>query len=920
MAEKMRVHLLAKELGVPSKAILEKCRAEGLELKNHMAALSAGLEATIREWFSEGAHLTTIESSQRVDVKEIRKATRRKTASAATRRKQPVGTEEELGEQAVAVAEQPEAPIAEAAPPAEGVPSAPEPVLPAEAPPVEAEPVVPAEEVPAEAASAPAAATLVASAEPSEAAAPAAEAPEPPQPVAPAGPQNVPAPARLQGPRVVRVEPAEPSGGRPLGPRRRAVSEPTAPAKPPVGRRGRRKEDRWVPGPSAVDEEGRPRRAGASPRRGRQDESVVVGERLAEWRERDLIEREERLRAASDGGLRSRRARDVRPSAGVSFVPSRRRRVELVAPLALHKFCAATGLGMNQLVPKLMRDHNLMPNRNTVLDAELAELLAAEHGIELDIIRAKTALEELEEEVRSRVREKLELRPPVVAFLGHVDHGKTSLLDTIRNTRVAVGESGGITQHIGAYRLDRDGKSVTFLDTPGHEAFTAMRARGANLTDVVVLVVAADDGVMPQTVEAINHARAAAVPIVVALNKIDLPGVDVNKVLGQLAEKQLVPQEWGGDVDVIRTSATTGEGIDALVQHLATLSDLLELKADPCVPARGTVVEAEMKEGVGVSATVLVQEGTLRPGDIIVCGPACGRVRALTNDAGQRVEQAGPATPVAVIGLDELPKAGDRFYQLESLARTKAIAEEVRERRRAESLARLHKPRSLEDLFAGREHGEVPELNLIVRADVQGSVDALLSALRELPTEEVNLRFLHAGVGPITEGDVILAEASDATVVGFHVVPETGVQRLAELQGVEVRLYRVIYEVMDDIRRALEGLLEPERKEQESGRAEVRETFSVSKVGTVAGCYVVEGVIRRADFVRLIRDGRIVLPTEDDVSRQRHRQIESLRRFKDDAREVRAGLECGIKIEDFDDVKPGDLIEAYSIVEVARKL
>lgn len=460
-------------------------------------------------------------------------------------------------------------------------------------------------------------------------------------------------------------------------------------------------------------------------------------------------------------------------------------------------------------------------------------------------------------------------------------------------------------------RLDRDGLSVTFLDTPGHEAFTAMRARGANLTDVVVLVVAVDDGVMTQTVEAINHAKAAEVSIVVALNKIDLPGADVDRVYGQLAEHGLVPTDWGGETDVIRCSAVTGEGIDALVQHLATLSELMELQADPTVPATGVVIESELKEGVGVVARLLVQEGMLRNGDVIVCGPGCGRVRSMSNDLGVRVESASPATPIELAGLNELPAAGDHFYQIKNVQKAKAIAQEIQNERREEALAVTAKPKSLEELFVQQDEGEIPRVNVIVKADTQGSIDALTNSLQDLPSDEVKLQILHAAVGGINEGDVVLAEASGAIVVGFHVVPEAGVQRIADEKGVDVRLYRVIYNLLDEIKQALEGKLAPEEKLEVRGRAEVREIFHITRVGTVAGSYVVDGVIARNHKVRILRDSVVVRDNSD---------LDSLKRFKDDAREVRNGLECGIRVAGFNDIKPGDIIEAYEVVKVRRTL
>ena len=440
------------------------------------------------------------------------------------------------------------------------------------------------------------------------------------------------------------------------------------------------------------------------------------------------------------------------------------------------------------------------------------------------------------------------------------------------------------------------------------------------MTDVVVLVVAADDGLMPQTIEAINHAKAAKVTIVVALNKMDLPGVDTNKIYGQLSEVGLTPAEWGGETDVIKTSATTGMGVQELIAHLATLSDLLDLKADPTIPATGTVIEAQMQAGSGAVARLLVREGTLKLGDFVVCGPAAGRVRMLTDDKGRRIQKATPGTPVQVGGLDEAPNAGDNFYCLDSLQRAKAIAEETRNLRRQDSLTKLAKPKTLDDLFKQREAGKIPELALILRADVQGSVDALMKSLGDLPSDQVKLNVLHAGIGSVSESDVVLAQASGALVVGFNVTTEVGGQRMAEVEGVDIRQYRIIYELIDDIRRSLEGLLPREQTEENRGKAVVREVFRVSRVGAVAGCMVTDGIIARSNYIRVIRDGQIVVPTAEDVKRKQHRPLSSLRRFKDDAKEVRAGLECGIRIEGFDDVKPGDTIESYEVIETARKL
>jgi translation initiation factor IF-2 len=748
--------------------------------------------------------------------------------------------------------------------------------------------------------------------------APAVPPPPPPPAVRPAGPQVVPAPAELRGPKVVRIEAPEPTrtprprpaaARGPLGPSTGGattggVGTTTAPRRGGGGRgKGRRAEEEEA----AKARSRSPRRHGTS--------AVDVDQRLREWRDQDLLERKERLASVTGHGLRDRRAaqrrRDATPQGGAAPAAGRPAEIAIVAPLPIKDFCAAVGVSYLTLQAKLAQVAGRMMTINQSINAEQAELLALELGIPITVERAKTAYEALEEEFAKRERPNLQPRPPVVAMLGHVDHGKTSLLDAIRKTRVASGEAGGITQHIGAYRLDRGDWHVTFVDTPGHKAFTEMRARGANLTDVVVLVVAADDGVMPQTLEAMAHAKAAGVPIVVALNKIDLPGIDLNRIYAQLAENELAPAEWGGETDLIKTSATSGRGIDDLVAHLSTLSELLDLKADATVPAQGVVIESQLREGRGVASQILIREGTLKPGQVVVCGPGAGRVRALRDDRGRQLDAAGPGTPVEVSGLDELPATGDRLYVVDSLSRAKEIAEEVRQQRRAKSLEVAPKPRTLEALLAGEAEADVPELNVIVKADVQGSVEVLKKSLAEFPADKARLNVLLAGVGAVSEADVQLARTSGAVIIGFHVVAEDRARQLADQLGVEVRSYRVIYELLDDLHKALAGLLAPIRKEEIRAAVEVRQVFNVSRVGTIAGCYVTDGTINRNHKVRLIRDGRVIVEGKS---------IGSLKRFKDDAREVRAGLECGIKIEDFDDVKPADVIQAYEVVEVAQEL
>jgi len=510
----------------------------------------------------------------------------------------------------------------------------------------------------------------------------------------------------------------------------------------------------------------------------------------------------------------------------------------------------------------------------------------------------------------------LEPRPPVITVMGHVDHGKTTLLDYIRNANVVAGEAGGITQHIGAYRVERDARRITFIDTPGHEAFTAMRSRGAQITDIAILVVAADDGVMPQTVEAISHARAADVPIVVAITKADRDDADPARVRQQLTEQELVPEEWGGDTIVVDVAGTTGLGVDDLLDSLLLVSDAAiaeDLVANPKKPAKAYVLESNLDSGRGPVVTALVEEGTLRVGDVIVAGPAWGRVRAMFDEHGQAVNEAAPSTPVEVLGLDDVPLAGDelRVAPTDKVARTVA---EARAHRRKVAAQRnpmmLSGGSRLEDIFAMVQRGEVATLNLIVKADMQGSLEALTDALRKLDQEhdEVRLSFVHRGVGGITESDLNLAVVSNATVIGFNVRPDRKAREVAEREGVEMRLYEVIYNVLADVNNALVGMLKPEFEEVVTGEAEVREVFSVPRVGRVAGCYVTSGAITRGSKVRFLREGTVIWKG----------QIASLRRFKDDVREVRDGFECGIGLENYQDLKAGDVIETYEDREIAR--
>jgi len=583
--------------------------------------------------------------------------------------------------------------------------------------------------------------------------------------------------------------------------------------------------------------------------------------------------------------------------------------VAIEEPITVKGLSAATGIKSAMLIRRLM-ELGTMATINQSITTEVAEMVVVDYGVELVVKKAETDEEHALKVLAERTSGEQVPRAPVVTFLGHVDHGKTSLLDRIRKTAVATGEAGGITQHTGAYRYDTDDKHVVFLDTPGHEAFTAMRARGANMTDVVVLVVAANDGVMPQTVEAISHARAAKVPIVVALNKIDLPNANVQRVLGQLAEHDLQPREWGGQTEVIQTSAETGDGIDSLVETLSLEAELLELKAEVDAPAAGYVIESEMDSGRGVVARLLVLEGTLNVGDLLLAGRGYGRVRQITDSRGEFVASAGPSIPVEVSGLDEVPEAGDRFYVLADLDQARQVTDERRAATRKASLS-MGTQVTLENLFSKIEQGQIDEVNLILKADVQGSLEALVGSLEKLSTKEIRLNVLHTGVGGISTGDVTLAEASGAIVLGFNVVAGAAARSLAEKSGVDIRLYRVIYDIIDDMRTVLEEGLAPEIREEARGRAEVRQVFKVSRIGSIAGCYITEGRVMRNAMVRIIRENVVL---EDE------RTLESLKRFKDDVREVRSGMECGIKLRGYDDIKEGDELEFYRRVEVGRRL
>lgn len=669
-----------------------------------------------------------------------------------------------------------------------------------------------------------------------------------------------------------------------------------------------RKRGKEAGAPGAVDDVPGKGKKGKG-KHGATDDAPMLGGR--EQRQLSRQRQSARDRESSDE-YRPRRSLRRPRRAGVSTAAPRKDKVTLQLPCTVREFSEAAGVPATHIL-RILMDAGVMTTVNAVIDDDLTELIASELGVDIELKEAVSLEDELLASVRDYVDDEADLvpRPPVITFLGHVDHGKTSLLDRIIGINVVSGESGGITQHIRAYSIDKDGRKIAFVDTPGHEAFTEMRARGANVTDIAVLVVAADDGVMPQTEEAISHARAAEVPIVVALNKTDLPGVDINRVMQELSTNDLLPSEWGGDVEVVKTSAITGAGIDELLDTLLTVAELNEYKANPNRPAVGTCLEAQQESGRGVVAKIIVQTGTLRVGDVVVCGDTYGRIKAMydTLDSRVRHEEAGPSMPVNVTGFDEAPSAGQRFYVLDDIADAREIAQARADAERSSSLGDGYQHVTLENLFDRLEGAdEVQTLNVILRADVRGSIEAIIKELSKLEHPEVKVRILQSSVGGITEADVTLADASDAIIIGFNVVPDDRARSLAEQRGVQVRRYDIIYKVSEDIKAALEGLLKPEEREVDLGRALVQQVFKISRLGAIAGCRVLSGVVARNARARIIRDSTVV----GDYA------IDTLRREKDDAKEVREGLECGIKLAGYNDIKEGDLFEVYKVEEVGR--
>ncbi len=904
---KIRVYELATKLGLDNTDMVERLNQAGVDVKNHMSTIDE--EVALKFETAQGK-----EQAVEVEVQEERISVGLIRRRRAVAKEEPQAAAEELPEEKPAdkevqpvkkaepvktepepaVAGEPEPPAAVAAPSEESA----EAVTPESEPVAEAKPVAAEPEKKKEKKEVVTRAKILGRVElPSPAAHPrrqdGAPAERPRRDAAPTGRPPTGRPAEGGRPpagRPAAGRPAEggrPPAGRPAPGRSSAPGAPVAPVMTDI----------------PTEKDGRAY-SNKKKKKGR-DTGVMDtdGPRRKSRREVYEPDRNERFRKGK---------KSSRPTKKTEITQSKaiKRKIRISDVITIGELAKRMGVKANDLIKELMRQGQMV-TINHPLDFESAMILAAEFGYEVENVAfdEETVLAHASISDKEEPDENLETRPPVVTIMGHVDHGKTSLLDAIRQANVTEGEAGGITQHIGAYDVDLDGRKITFLDTPGHEAFTSMRARGAQVTDIVVLVVAADDGVMPQTKEAVNHSKAAGVPIIVAVNKIDKPDANPDRVKQELSDLGLLPEDWGGETIYVSVSAKEKTNIDQLLEMILLQAEVLDLKANPNKRAQGTVVEARLDKGRGPVSTVLVQQGTLKIGDPIVAGVHHGRVRSMTNDRGQAVKEAGPSFPVEVTGLTGVPEAGEPFNALEDEKTAKDVAQHRAHKARELELAK-HSKISLEQLYARIQEGDVKELKVIVKADVQGSAEAVSDTLTKLSTAACRLIVIHSGVGGVTETDISLASASDAIVLGFNVRPAPKAASLAEIEGVDIRLYNVIYDAVNDIKSAMEGLLAPTLKEEELGRAEVREAFNVSKVGMIAGCYVVSGKIQRNAHARLLRDNVVVWTGK----------LSSLRRFKDDVREVGSNYECGIGLERYSDIKPGDVIEVFEIKEVKTTL
>lgn len=896
---KIRVSSLAERLGLESREVITRLREIGVDAKT---ATSMVDEDVINK--------LSVPQSKDSGTEEVRVTTNiiRRRAKAPTIEETPeIPVAQEKKPEEIAVSE-----IVTVAPTTEPVPSAP--VI---SPPVAPAPVAPV--IPAPVSQEPSTPVVVEPPKPEPVKEePVAEKPKPAEPV-----RNNPNQARILGrmeipgvttrpTRVVTKESPATQPQRTAAPRpsdqqtQQRRPAPGAPASEPD--RSRMKQVQVAPAsPSAADERRKPGGKAGYTDASKGKKGGPPAKKKEQPRKNEIIEKRERVfDPVYKGSKKKGKERAVETRKTEITVPKAIKRIiRITETISVGELAKRMGIKANDLIKSLMK-MGMMVTINHALDFDTAVILASEYGYEVENVAVD--LDEIHESTPD-APETLIKRPPVVTIMGHVDHGKTSLLDAIRKANVIAGEAGGITQHIGAYDVELGGRKITFLDTPGHEAFTAMRARGAKVTDIVILVVAADDGVMPQTREAINHSKAAGVPIIVAINKIDKPGARAERVKQELMEFGLVASEWGGDATMVEVSAKMLLNLEELLEMILLQADVMELKANPVKLAKGTIVEAKLDRGRGPVATVLVQEGTLKNGDFCVVGIHTGRVRAMQNDRGEKVLEAGPSMPVEVIGLSGVPDAGDVFVALKDEKQAREIATLRQIKQREVELAK-HSKVTLEDLYKQIQSGEVKDLNVIVKGDVQGSVEAVGESLRKLATDAVRLNVIHSGVGAITETDVNLAAASNTIIIGFNVRPEVKAQLMAEKEGVDIRLYSIIYDAVEDVKKAMEGLLAPTLREKYVGRAEVREVFTVPKIGNIAGCYVLDGKMVRNGQARLLRDNVVVYEGK----------LSSLRRIKDDVKEVASGYECGIGLENYNDIKIGDLIETFEIEKIATKL
>ena len=871
---KMRVHELAKELGIENKELVEMLQKKNVEVKNHMSAVEDSVADEIRS-----------EMSSKHEVKKSE-------AGAADKPAEAEGTKENAAPKKKNLAFVIRPQNSKNSSRIQG--SRPQQR--------QARPARPAGDRPAR---------------------PAGD-----RPARPAGDR----PARPGGDRPVRPaedRPVRPSGeGRPSGENRTAETRQPRQDQRPARRNG---EDRPARGGRPFggersghqDRGGRDQRSGApggrnDRRDSRRDEVAAPmmdqqknQRNKAKDKERDNKKKEYRDEAFEGKGKKNRKQKQTAEVKKPQ--PKQEKKEEKIKQITIPEVLTIQELADKmKVVPSVIIKKLFLQGKVYTVNQEVDYETAEEIALEFDVLCEKEEVVDVIEELLKEDEEDESLmvkRPPVVCVMGHVDHGKTSLLDAIRHTNVTDREAGGITQHIGAYMVEVNGEKITFLDTPGHEAFTAMRMRGASSTDIAILVVAADDGVMPQTVEAINHAKAACVEIIVAINKIDKPGANIERVKQELTEYELIPEDWGGSTIFVPVSAHTKEGIPELLEMILLTAEVMELKANPDRAARGLVIEAELDKGKGSVATVLVQKGTLHVGDAIAAGSAHGRVRAMMDDKGRRVKEAGPSQPVEILGLNEVPNAGEVFVGCENEKEARSFAETFIAQNKVKLLDETKSRMSLDDLFSQIQEGNLKELDIVVKADVQGSVEALKQSLLKLSNDEVVIKVIHGGVGAINESDVILASASNAIIIGFNVRPDATAKDIAEREGVDVRLYRVIYNAIEDVEAAMKGMLDPVFEEKILGHAEVRQTFKASGVGTIAGAYVQDGIFERNCSCRLIRDGIVVFDGP----------LASLKRFKDDVKEVRSGYECGFVFENYNDIKEGDQVEAYKMVEIERK-